>query len=267
MADANITTKQCSKCRSAKPTTEFGVDRQKIDGLTSQCKGCRRDRSVEYYAANKERESRRLKDWAQANPGRTRERRRRHYEQNKEKVLEQCRAWRSANMDRVREAYRAYEQRHRNKIRERKRAFREMNRPLVYAKQKAYAEANKSQIRARLQEYWIANKHRLADGRKAYRKANKHIIAANAHKRRARARNAPGKHTAKQLLNLHGLQRSRCAICRTSLKRAHHVDHIVPLAKGGSNDITNIQLLCVACNLSKNAKDPIEFMQSAGFLL
>ncbi|WP_371824720.1 HNH endonuclease [Paracoccus sp. MA] len=32
-------------------------------------------------------------------------------------------------------------------------------------------------------------------------------------------------------------------------------DHIVPLARFGANDITNIQLLCEPCNLKKSAKD------------
>ena len=42
---------------------------------------------------------------------------------------------------------------------------------------------------------------------------------------------------------------------------------IKPLARGGTNQRTNLQLLCPPCNLSKSAKDPIDFMQSRGFLL
>lgn len=30
-------------------------------------------------------------------------------------------------------------------------------------------------------------------------------------------------------------------------------DHIVPLAAGGLNDVTNLQLLCRACNREKSA--------------
>jgi hypothetical protein len=35
-----------------------------------------------------------------------------------------------------------------------------------------------------------------------------------------------------------------------------HVDHIIPLARGGTNDITNFQALCPKCNLSKGVKLP-----------
>jgi 5-methylcytosine-specific restriction endonuclease McrA len=63
-------------------------------------------------------------------------------------------------------------------------------------------------------------------------------------------------------------QRSICPACRATLAKGnYHLDHIKPLARGGTNHQTNLQLLCPPCNLSKSAKDPIDFMQSKGFLL
>jgi hypothetical protein len=41
----------------------------------------------------------------------------------------------------------------------------------------------------------------------------------------------------------------RCRICGTSEKL--HVDHIIPRAKGGSDSMDNLWLLCDKCNLSK----------------
>jgi len=67
--------------------------------------------------------------------------------------------------------------------------------------------------------------------------------------------------------DLFSLQRGRCAVCREKLPKSFHVDHRVPLVAGGKHERGNVQLLCPSCNVRKNAKDPIKFMQERGFLL
>ncbi len=52
--------------------------------------------------------------------------------------------------------------------------------------------------------------------------------------------------------------RGKCCLCLKDLSGLLtpatdcHYDHIVPLAQGGLNDVTNLQLLCSSCNLKKN---------------
>lgn len=54
--------------------------------------------------------------------------------------------------------------------------------------------------------------------------------------------------------------RGMCAACNTDLSglvtvhNDKHFDHIIPLAEGGINDVTNIQLLCGTCNLKKGSR-------------
>ena len=49
-----------------------------------------------------------------------------------------------------------------------------------------------------------------------------------------------------------------CVKCKADLTRlinqqnALHYDHVIPLAKGGMNDVTNLQLLCESCNAAKS---------------
>lgn len=96
-------------------------------------------------------------------------------------------------------------------------------------------------------------------------------IAASAIKRNywARKKRASGSHTSGDIKLLLTLQKSKCAHtwCRVSIKNGYHVDHVMPLAKGGSNDRRNLQLLCAHCNHSKNAVHPIDFAQRNGLLL
>jgi len=51
----------------------------------------------------------------------------------------------------------------------------------------------------------------------------------------------------------------RCYLCgEVVLINDRHVDHIVPLSRGGRHVASNLAVACAACNLSKSAKLPEE---------
>ncbi len=52
---------------------------------------------------------------------------------------------------------------------------------------------------------------------------------------------------------------NRCAYCEATLNKHFHVDHILPVAKGGSNALSNLAVCCPRCNLAKHAKTVQEF--------
>ena len=72
------------------------------------------------------------------------------------------------------------------------------------------------------------------------------------HRMRARTYSVEGVWTEAEWQALCERYGNRCLACGSTGPLT--VDHIVPLEKGGRNDISNIQPLCRPCNSSKGAQ-------------
>jgi len=54
---------------------------------------------------------------------------------------------------------------------------------------------------------------------------------------------------------VYGRDNFQCQSCgKQGTETQLNVDHIIPLAKGGSNDLSNLQTLCYQCNQAKSAR-------------
>jgi 5-methylcytosine-specific restriction endonuclease McrA len=151
------------------------------------------------------------------------------------------------------------------------------------AKKAKFREAHSIEIKAYNDKYMAENKKKCDDMKAAWRSANpekakeatrfwqsknKSALRINNQNRRARKIANGGKLSRNIASVLFALQRGKCVSCRVILsKSGYHLDHVTALANGGSHDDKNMQLLCPHCNMSKHAKDPVDFMQSRGFLL
>jgi 5-methylcytosine-specific restriction endonuclease McrA len=161
-------------------------------------------------------------------------------------------AWQQKHKDRLKLYNADWHEANRARRLEQQRARYTENRAAVLEKSKAYREQHKADYARWGAEWNAANPER----RRSHWQA-----------RRARVLACEGIHTADERAALLMAQKHRCANCRASIKRGYEVDHIKPLALGGSNDIGNIQLLCMPCNRSKGASDPIEWAQQHGRLV
>jgi 5-methylcytosine-specific restriction endonuclease McrA len=54
-------------------------------------------------------------------------------------------------------------------------------------------------------------------------------------------------------------QKWNCKKCQSILDATYEIDHIMPLYKGGSNDIINLQALCRNCHGNKTLEDKIKY--------
>ena len=57
---------------------------------------------------------------------------------------------------------------------------------------------------------------------------------------------------AARLERQHGL----CPYCRKDIRDDYHMDHVMPLSKGGRSTLANLQLTCSSCNHRKSDKAP-----------
>jgi len=71
---------------------------------------------------------------------------------------------------------------------------------------------------------------------------------------RAKTFNTSGEFTLEEWLDLCLRHDNKCAHCKASVPLT--ADHMVPLSKGGTNDIGNIQPLCKPCNSRKGTSMP-----------
>lgn len=53
---------------------------------------------------------------------------------------------------------------------------------------------------------------------------------------------------------------NKCAYCGKDCTEEYHIDHKLPISRGGGNNIENLALSCPMCNWKKNNKTDIEFI-------
>lgn len=104
---------------------------------------------------------------------------------------------------------------------------------------------------------------RKATIHRSYLKYPERVSITNA-KRRARLANAVGVYTAEDVRIQIKAQTDKrgilhCWWCDEPIEGKYHIDHRIPLEKGGSNDAGNICIAHEKCNLSKGAKMPWEY--------
>lgn len=239
MTADNINTemKTCSHCSVAKPISEYFKAKCCKDGLRGECKPCVAAKQKVYNKDNAKAIARHKKIIYDANTEKNRARNKLYYQKNSEVIKARS----------IKHHYDNHEE-----VLARKRAYHHKNKDLINQKKRDERKENPERI-AKLELRWRQNnKEKVREMKRRYK-----------HKRRS----AMGSLSVGIAKKLYELQKGRCVCCGVSIKNGYHIDHIMPLALGGTNTDDNVQLLSPSCNRKKNAKHPIDYMQSKGFLL
>jgi hypothetical protein len=122
---------------------------------------------------------------------------------------------------------------------------------------KEYHNKNNEEIKKYKKEWHKKNREKILLMFKEYRKTEMYKISlrASAHNLRTGDRRL----TSKLLISKLELQNCCCFYCNKELnlleKYSVHIDHVIPIKKGGDNSIENIVWSCALCNLKKGIEE------------
>ena len=184
----------------------------------------------------------------------------------KDGLRRDCRACRSIETGKYRKA-------HREEILERKKAYRLANAKELSAKQSvyyaehrveyiayhaAYRAANLERKRAQNRAYEAAHKDKAYARIKAWKKTEKGRASciASAHNRR----HSGGIRLTRKLIDtVKADYGGICPYCNETITDGH-IDHVVPVSGGGTNDPENLAYSCAPCNMLKGNKSLLGFI-------
>jgi 5-methylcytosine-specific restriction endonuclease McrA len=178
-------------------------------------------------------------------------------------------AWNSVNPQDRRAYKTAYDKANKEKIakyreeaKERIKAQRaehyQKNRERILAKVRADYQANKDRIAAYQAAYYAANLERVTERNKNWRDANPAVRAHHSNKRRVQKSQNGGSHTLAERLEKFEALGNVCFYCGKA--KPLTIDHDIPLARGGTDDIDNILPACRSCNSRKKTRTAREFI-------
>lgn len=239
MAVADSITKYCRGCDCQLPHSEFSPDARASDGLQPRCRKC----------TNIARKAARL-----AKPEQYKAARLAYYAEKGDRVRAINAKSRAKNHVRVkahkRLAYQAIK-----------------DKPEFKAYLKERIALTRDAKREYDREYRAKRAEHLDAIHKAWRAKNPDKIRTIrfTYAARRRAQEAGGDSTA-AIHKWAAAAAKVCHWCGKKCAKSYHIDHYVPLSKGGKHEISNLVIACPKCNIRKNAKDPYEFAASVGRL-
>lgn len=228
--------KTCNKCKQILHKENFrkktGPKANK-DGLYSRCKKCCAEDNRDYRNRNLEKIKATKKTWRKNNPEKVAQMHQSYYQKNKKKIAAYNKQYRIKNAD---------------KLRKQAKSWRESNKEAKAISDKRWAQENKDKVRLASKRYRANNPEKAAANVARYVSKNPQVAINIRTRRRARIKgNKIYKVTAKDLRKI---MLKNCAYCGSA---SAHLDHVIPISRGGQHRVGNLIASCAKCNQSKSA--------------
>lgn len=227
--------KTCTKCKQILSVENFGIKtgpKASKDGRRPRCKKCSSEDHKEYRKKNRDKVRQTKNNWAA---------------KNKEKVAQMNRTYQLKNQTKLAEYNKKYYQENSEKLRAQSKEWRTKNKDRKTEMDKKWAKENSDKIRLASKRYREKNPERASANALRYARKNPEVKRQVAQKRRAKLKGVSSfKVTGK---DIRSILRNDCVYCNS---KSEHIDHVIPIARGGHHGIGNLVASCAKCNQSKN---------------
>ena len=175
-------------------------------------------------------------------------------------AAERSKRWRLANPERWAAVQARYHERHPGRAKAAARRHYERNREQVYERTKAGRLANPERHREYVRVCNRKNVKKRSAYMQAYRQANPEWFRVWNRNLKLRRKGVPGQHRPHQIRLIYESQAGLCYYCSSPLLGVFQVDHMVPVARGGTNWPSNLCCACGGCNQAKRTLTAEEFI-------
>jgi hypothetical protein len=279
-----MNTKTCSRCKTDKPVSDFGKDKNRQDGLYPCCKQCKNE--AERISYRKPDNLQRKKEYSKkynSDPVKRQEQAEQHkkwYAERKDdpefQEKERQRYKEYDNSPAGKSKRQEFRKSHKSEIKEYQRKYAQ-EKGIPRAKERYHSDPGfREKIRKAIKRWFDSDKgkaFRESPARKEYtREYRRKNLERTREWERNKYHNDPEYHARVRTKNNTRIERERagggdldrrdwkflvelaehkCLCCGEKVKLV--MDHIIPVSSGGKTTIHNIQPLCASCNARKGA--------------
>lgn len=212
--------KRCSKCKRWLPLSEYAKNRAESDGLQVICNGCRKS----YYDVDKKRAYNRE-----------------YVANNRERVNDYARQYREAHPEVKKQAVERGQRHYQN------------NKERHLEQSRRWHESNPEKVRRSQRDYYYRNKETRLENRRRWARQNPDKVAQQNETRRAREAGVAVEEIDYKRIYIR--DHDICYLCGGKVKKSErHLDHVIPLSRGGAHSEDNIRVTHARCNLKKGTK-------------
>jgi HNH endonuclease len=138
------------------------------------------------------------------------------------------------------------------KLKRQNKKYKEENAVRIVKCNKKYRRRTVEERKRYNEKYYKEHQRDYLRRLRKWRKDNPERAKVQIHNRRARKTRAGGSYSAEEWTELRKKHGYRCVCC--TRRRKLVPDHVIPIAKGGTSYIKNIQPLCQPCNSRKGTR-------------